>query len=294
MKIRTRATLAVLAAVSASLTLSVPAAADPPNVPGFEVHTTSNVRTASPSSLFSTTASCTGAKKLIGVGWRIQAGYATGEVVVGEMDVTDHSVRVQGREDQDGFSNDWIPVTYATCIEEPVGYALVSNTSVNDSSDPKEASVDCPGGTVVLGTAFSIAGANGQANISSLQITGSDDSVFARAREDRDGTTALWALTAYGFCGAPPDGYNVEESSNQTVYPNTSEFTSCGTCKLALGGGFHLSGDDGDVTVYRRNPQEYPAYSGHWSGVTGAAEIPAGTADNWNLTDQIVCVDDNS
>jgi hypothetical protein len=57
MNIRVRAAASAnLAAVATSLIPSAPARDDPPNDPGLEVISTSNTRTVSPSSRFSSTA----------------------------------------------------------------------------------------------------------------------------------------------------------------------------------------------------------------------------------------------
>jgi len=112
------------------------------------------------------------------------------------------------------------------------------------------------------------------------------DSVTAVAKEDTDGTTASWMLTVHAFCGVATSGYAIYESSDQTSFPSTWEVTEC-PGKVILGGGFYLSGDDGEVPVSAHKPLEYPA--GVWYGQTSAAEIQAGTPDNWNLTDQVIC-----
>jgi hypothetical protein len=77
----------------------------------------------------------------------------------------------------------------------------VSATSVNNSNSPKDVTVSCPAGTVVLGGGFQIGGVtNGSVEVT-YAYPNSDTSYTARATEEAlTATNANWTITAWALC----------------------------------------------------------------------------------------------
>ncbi len=128
------------------------------------------------------------------------------------------------------------------------GVEYRSYTYPSSGQDRKEAVVDCPGTTVVVGTGFTITG--GSSNVFIEDVIPSRDSVTVRAEEGDAASTQNWSLTARAVCADMPPGWMIE-SEPSTLGPGPSNVASvqCPDDRVAIGVGFDLSDTNGQLAL---------------------------------------------
>lgn len=133
-----------------------------------------------------------------------------------------------------GFTGNWWLEGYAICATTPAGHQIVQSATASASSTFVTKFVDCPAGKKLLGTGATILSGNREVG---LQRTGADFGLtrsLATAREDANGFSGNWTLTAYGVCANPVSGANLKNTQSSGSVANSS----CTTGSVhSVGGG---------------------------------------------------------
>jgi hypothetical protein len=194
------------------------------------------------------TASCPAGKKVLGPGGTIDMGL--GEVVLDEIvpsaDLT--SVTVHGLE-HGNSSRNWDVTAYAICAD-PLDYMLlVHDDSPQNTSSPKNVTVECPLGLRVYGLGAEIINGQGNVTLDDLDIDESLTFVDVGAYGWHGSTVAnSWAVRAYAVCGTPTATMLRRKAQVFTTSPNTGvQSPSCPSGTRLTGVGGELSGAQGDV-----------------------------------------------
>jgi len=251
--------LIVTLAATATTALAGPAHAvadpDPETVTGLNVASHDSGGYNSPGSK-TVTASCPPGQKVFGPGGTIDMGL--GEVVLDEIvpsaDLT--SVTVQGLE-HGNSSRNWDVTAYAICAD-PVDYMLlVSDDSPQNTSSPKNVTVECPLGLRVYGLGAEIINGQGNVTLDDLDIDESLTFVDVGAY-GWHGTTVSnsWAVRAYAVCGTPTPTMVRKKAQQLTTSPNTVVYSpSCPNGTRLTGIGGELSGAQGDAVFDDLKPE---------------------------------------
>ncbi|MFS8095719.1 hypothetical protein LFM09_01145 [Lentzea alba] len=179
----------------------------------------------------------------------------------------------------------------ATAQAAPVGALAVTTVKVDgkesalDSTAVKDSVANCPAGMVALGGGFTTAvgsGQNGSVVIDEMIIR--DHFVLVTAREDANGTSGPWSVKAFAVCSNPLPGYEIKLGRSANI---GSEFekpavATCSPGKVVVGGGFGVTGAQGEVLVDELLPGTNQVF-------TKAFEGKAGTSKNWFLDAYAVC-----
>ena len=160
-------------------------------------------------------------------------------------------------------------------------YAFASSSY---TSGNKGVRVDCPTGTVLVGTSASIGGGEGQVRWD--QIIPYSDHLYVHATEDEDGYSGTWNVNATAVCADPLPGLEIVPSTS-TVTSNqyNSVAADCPGTKQLLGMGFTVNGGVGQVGI-----DDFKATSS--TRATGwAYEDANGYSGTWSLTMYAICAD---
>ncbi|MFI9644067.1 hypothetical protein ACIG87_29125 [Micromonospora sp. NPDC051925] len=166
---------------------------------------------------------------------------------------------------------------------------LIRTTVGPSNSVAKSQSAVCPAGTTVIGGGGAITGSGlGQVGMDIVQPLADAGLYSVTGREDPNGVTGNWAVTASAICAPTPAGYQVVtgHSAMNSVNPKFLEL-SCPVGKRAIGGGgaaLALGSGSSDVLLEDLRV--------NLSSVT-VAGVEAGNAfaDNWSLDVSVICVD---
>lgn len=229
------------------------------------------------------TARCPNASVLVGTGVSVSGG----DVLIKDITPSETEVEVEAVVDADGTAGTWTLEAIAMCAVEPVGYEIVSDTSLR-SSDPRQgANAACTGNKDVIGTAAEIDGiVTGDVMIDTVLPT--EGNVHVAAAEDQNGTTSNWSVTAWAICADPSTGADIEASSNttQTTRDNKARSEYCDSGEITGFGGL-LLGAPGQVSITALSPIVY--FDTHGAYARGT-EDHDGTTANWTLTTYAICV----
>ena len=146
----------------------------------------------------SVTATCPPGTKVIGSGLQT-SGASLGDVIPDRItpDAGLNTVTVSAREDGP-LTRNWVLTAYAICADPLPGLVRVTGSTV--SSANKFEAVNCPAGTVDLGSGAQVSGAADNAMFS-LTFPGPASSAAGGVEEDP--VAGPWTLTAVGICANP-------------------------------------------------------------------------------------------
>lgn len=214
------------------------------------VKVTSPGTTANSVSPKTATATCpTGKRILGGGGWLIETGTATRKLILTQLrpvqgtgGQSDRYV-VTGAEAAPGISGNWLVQAYALCADPVAGMRIVSTATASSSTAVQATSAVCPGGTRALGSGASITNPQAQVALQVARASGPGDIVRAQAREDADGYSGSWSVTAHAVCAPAPPGYEVVfgESPERGSEAEKVAFAGCPAGKRVHGAGAAVS-----------------------------------------------------
>jgi hypothetical protein len=219
-------------------------------VPGQGVASAATVPTASVVSgitPFDSTASktiaaqCPAGKQVIGGGARVSGAQ---HVVLTRLEPvhtsTGDSYVAAASEDQTGFAGTWALLAYAICADPPTGLQIVSATGAAGSSAFQGVSATCPPGKLAIGAGGRINGGMGQVDLNTIaEGMVLSARTTAGGREDVNGFSGTWSVTAYAVCVTPTSVSDlrivkVQSASNSTT-PKIME-AWCPSGKKVTGG----------------------------------------------------------
>ena len=176
-------------------------------LPGLEYRRTASVFDSTFN--HAVTATCSPGKKLIGVGGLIDSnGPGQDKLVLTAVRPSSDlgSVRVDGSEDEGGYTGGWRTTAVGVCINPAAGLRLATSPSSVSSVSFKSVVAVCPPGTRIHSGGFDAGLGRGQVNLTSsfLDYDVASDSTRqgfeAQAREDQSGFPSTWRLSAYAIC----------------------------------------------------------------------------------------------
>jgi hypothetical protein len=225
---------------------------------------------------------CPSGKQLLGAGGQVGGG--VGQVALDRIRPTADLTRVTAgaSEDETGFGGNWTVFPYAVCASPPPGLELVSAPSATDSV-AKAVVASCPAGKRVLGAGGEITGGGGQALLKVVLPDAGLTSVTARGREDQNGTTENWSVTAYAVCANAVAGLERVVAPSPTNSDNKGVTATCQSGKQLIGAGVELGGDS-QVVLDELLP------SADLTNVRAAGlEDEDGTTSSWRVNAVAIC-----
>lgn len=161
------------------------------------------------------------------------------------------------------------------------------STGPFDTTAPKDATVDCPPNTYVVGTGYTIGHGNGGGNVRIEDVIPSAHSVTVRANVDEDGpNNTSWSLTARAVCANQPPGWQIVPvvSSSSSRYKTGVAYCPevNGVEKVAIGAGFALPNTTGQLALTALRPAA--------TSVSATVhEDDTGYGSNWTVTTYAIC-----
>jgi hypothetical protein len=144
-----------------------------------------------------------------------------------------------------GFNGAWSMTARARCATRPAGYEIVPGNSATSSSTFKEAIARCPGAKRAIGSGAFLNAPGGlrEVALQLVRTSGPLDIVRATAREDANGYSNTWSVTAFAICINPVPG---QVAAQRVTLGTTAGSVTCpnGTFVHGFGGG----GSTTDVT----------------------------------------------
>ena len=146
----------------------------------------------------SVTAACPGAKRLLGVGGRVQNGQ---QQVLDDLrpNAGLTSVTVTGFEDETGYQSDWYVEATAICATPLPGLERVTAESATPSGSAL-VQMTCPTGKHLTGAGGSLNGALGQVALNSIMPTSGLRDALATGYVDETGFGGDWSLRGFSIC----------------------------------------------------------------------------------------------
>jgi hypothetical protein len=218
---------------------------------------------ASNSSNKTVTVNCSAGKNLLGLAGEINS--PNGQVLLEDLTPVAGlaSATVKAVEDENGNSGNWSLTAYAICANPIAGLVRVSNTSANDSSNPKLFNASCPAGKQVVGTGGNINTPNGQIVLDAVFPDQTLTTAGIGAWEDDTGNTANWSLTAFAICANSAERTEAHGSSATFSDGEARAQTGCGIPgRQVTGSGADITGGHGEVAIHRIIPQLSPDPAG--------------------------------
>ena len=208
----------------------------------------------------SVTATCPGAKRLLGSGAEI-VGAPTQVLLDGQLPNPGlTAVTVNALEDETGTSASWSVKAYAICSDLIAGLQRVAVTGAIDSTASKVAIAPCPGGKSVIGLGGTINSPNGQVVLDALfadiAVSGANMSAF----EDGTGNDATWSLTAYAICAVSAE--LATKTSARGTFSARADNVLCPAGRTPSGVGGDVTGGAGRVGLHVLFPQATSATVG--------------------------------
>jgi hypothetical protein len=114
---------------------------------------------------------------------------------------------VTGAEVAGGYAGNWGVDAFALCASPPSGYEIVSGSTPWSSSSTQEAVAVCSSGRQVIGTGGQINNPNGEVSLIVARSASPRDISRAMAREDANGNSGNWNITAYAVCTNALSGF---------------------------------------------------------------------------------------
>jgi hypothetical protein len=221
---------------------------------------------------------CSPGKEPVGAGAELGGG-GGGQVLLNDLTLSTN-VRVEGHEDQDGSSSNWLVRAYAICAATS---ERVVGTSPSDSDD-KSGSARCSFGKLLTGVGGDITGGSGQALIERLSVLSDLEHFFAFGVEDETGTLSNWVVRTYGICATPPPGLERVLATSPTDSLDKSVTAPCPAGKRVVGAaGGTLSGG-GEVMLSAIAPNQALT-----SVTVTGEEDQNGFASDWSVAATAIC-----
>jgi hypothetical protein len=164
-------------------------------LPGLEIVPATSTPASDPANP-SISARCTGARKLLGAGYKINDGF--GQVGIDDFRVFSGSVAAVAREDDTGFATSWSVTAYAICADPLPGLQIVERIGAFQSDYVNTVNARCPDGQKITGGGGMIEGGLGQVILEDL--TNESDRYTVTAFEDDNGWSSTWRVYAYAIC----------------------------------------------------------------------------------------------
>lgn len=176
-----------------------------------------------------------------------------------------------------------VPVVTAPAAAAAVtGVVVVTASTAPSSATTQTVTAWCPAGKVVIGSTGWTWGAPHDTVMTAI-VPGTSN-VPVSAREDQDGTTATWGITARAVCADPIPGRVVVSTASPTNSLNKQVFAVCPAGTLLLGHGHTMNGTYGQVFLNGASPHvdlTRVSYTG--------MEDQDGLAGSWSVTAHAVC-----
>lgn len=137
-------------------------------------------------------------------------------------------------------SGDWWVQAYAICADSVSGHQIVTGTTSYSSQSRQHAKAVCPSGTRAIGSGARINYAStGEVALQIARASGPGDITRAQAREEANGYSGNWNVTAYAVCVNRPYGYEVVygASSERDSESTKSATAACPDGKRVHGAG---------------------------------------------------------
>jgi hypothetical protein len=154
-----------------------------------------------------------GTRVVGGGGWtRAVAAADQAKVILRQLAPNYTEYIVTGIEVDPGTAGNWWVEAYALCASEPAGYEIVLASSTPSSSAVQQIAAVCPAGKRVIGTGAQINSWEllTQVTLQLVRSSGPRDIVRATAKEDANGYTGNWVVSAFAICANPLAGITVE------------------------------------------------------------------------------------
>ena len=170
-----------------------------------------------------------------------------------------------------GFTGSWQLGAQARCAQPPTGYQIISNTTATSSATFQGAIATCTNGRVAIGSGAVVNTSNAGLQEVALQLlrtTGTMDAVRATAREDGNGFSGTWSVTAYAICvNAVP---NQAPAAGGLFFGVANASVTCpaGTFVHGFGGGGSTSDVTGNVWLRHISASNQTANAG-FTGIPG-------------------------
>ncbi len=137
-------------------------------------------------------------------------------------------------------SGNWWVQAYAICADPMSGHQIVTGTTSYSSQEKQHAKAVCPSGKRAIGSGARINYAStGEVALQIARASGPGDITRAQAREEANGYSGNWNITAYAVCVYPPYGYEVVYGESPE---RDSESTKTATAKCPDGKRVHGAG----------------------------------------------------
>jgi hypothetical protein len=190
-------------------------------IPGLEkVTARSDTNSESPKNV---TAFCPDGKRVIGGGGRVFATAAANSTKVmlirlEPINAVNQSGYVAGGvEVAPGIAGNWWVEAYAHCAPAPAGHEIVRTDTSPSSASTQQTTAECTGDKRVFGTGARIQNSGGQVTLQLTRADGLRVIGRATAKEDADGFTGNWTLTAFAICANERPGFSQEGKISDTT-----------------------------------------------------------------------------
>jgi hypothetical protein len=170
------------------------------------------------------------------------------------------------------------------------GLERVAASSASNSID-KGAIASCPSGKRVRGAGADITGGLGQVVLDDIIPNSPLTSVSVLAREDQDGTTSNWSVSAYAICANAVAGLERVTATTSGSASFQSANAQCPSGKRLLGMGADISGGAGQVALTGLLPNHLTsaASPAGTRATTFSNEDQDGVDANWSVRAYAIC-----
>lgn len=180
------------------------------------------------------TATCPAGTTVIGGGGWVFAISAADErkVMLTRLEpvasVSQNGYVVTGTEVAPGMTGDWWVEAYALCANTPAGYEIASTTTAPSSVSTQQTVAICTGNKRVFGSGARINNPGGQVSLQLTRWDGPRGIGRATAKEDANGYSASWSLTAFAVCANDQPGFVAVSAGTPTGPEDTKlAFVTC-------------------------------------------------------------------
>lgn len=283
---RRLAALAVVALAAGLGPLSSPAGAAPVTVRVAATSATNSLTDKA------ATAVCPTGKKLVGTGANVNSGGGQVRVYQIEPAVNLNHVTVRAIEQPGGTTAEWSVTAYAVCTSlNLTGLKREIGTSAFTSASPKSATVNCPPGKTLLGTAAMIVpfGVQGVV-IDDIVPHPGLNAVTVWAFEGQGGTPADWSVRAFAICDSVPSALvsRIEALSSYGSSTARSAQAQCPRDWTLVGTGAAIDNGGGQVMIDDITPNGSVATTPTAVAVQ-ALEDQDGTLAAWRVRAYAIC-----
>jgi hypothetical protein len=112
-----------------------------------------------------------------------------------------------GSEVAPGMAGNWWVEAYALCASTPTGYEITTETTALSSNTTQQTAAVCTGSKKVYGTGARINNPGGQVTLQLTRWDGPRTIARVTAKEDANGYSGTWNVTAYAICANDLPGF---------------------------------------------------------------------------------------